>query len=114
MDLEMKEIFIEKKLKELNAPKEFFFKCYQSVEVVCKVFDILRKPNPTLDMIYDALLIESKEEVKNLTAEQKAHTNLEIEGSLKDAAGLSIFQRRSSGDFKIFGNYYTIDSEKIK
>ena len=48
MDLEMKEIFIEKRLTELNAPDEYFDKCYESLEIICKVYDVLKRPFSTL------------------------------------------------------------------
>lgn len=65
MDLEMKEIFIEKTLNELNAPPYLYLKCYQSVELICKLYNVLSKPNPTLDKIYECIGRESYEEVKD-------------------------------------------------
>jgi predicted ATPase len=60
-----KEEFIEKKLKELNAPNVFKIKCFQSNEVIEKVYRILSSPNPTLDKIYSLVGIDSKEEIKD-------------------------------------------------
>ena len=51
MDLEMKEIFIERRLCELNAPEEYFSKCYETLEVICKVYDVLKKSSSTLQEV---------------------------------------------------------------
>lgn len=48
MDLEMKEIFIEKRLTELNASAEYFDKCYETLEIICKVYEVLKSPYSTL------------------------------------------------------------------
>lgn len=58
-------------------------------------------------------LFWSQAEVNDMTPAQREQTNLPIVGSLKDRASLAVFNRKVSGDFKVYGNYYTIDSSLI-
>ena len=64
MDLEMKEIFIEKRLTELNASKEYFDKCYETLEVICKVYDVLKRPYSTLHDVRSCFCKTHKSEEK--------------------------------------------------
>lgn len=70
MDLEMKEIFIEEKLIKLNAPKEYFNKAYETLEVICNVYDVLKKPYATLEDVRGCFNVvpfnsEKEENTKN-------------------------------------------------
>ena len=54
----MKEIYIENRLSELNAPEEYYQKCFESLEVICNVYDVLKRPYPTLADIRQCFKVE--------------------------------------------------------